>query len=796
MLDKLREWGAHVIVLDVLFDAPSMFTYEYDQLLTEMASRCSSMVMISYGRTVYDDRIPAAVPERFIYPNIVVPDDTEILDIVLPYDALLDAATGLGHSNIHDNSGASVPVFIYSEDGAVPAVAIESVRQFYGVSRERTELKNHRLSMYRNDGEKLKIRLDTEDNMRINYVGDIRSFQFIRFPLLLKEYQQGTLESLRLEGKIVLVGIIAEGRSGFVSSPFTSNLPSLAHHATIIDNILEQRFLRYPSFVTVLIITISMAIMGFYIVRFLPGVKGLLTSVAVLVLYIALSIHIFTSLQYVIPILAPVMGLLTGALLMFVLHMQMMKTQLDTLEKERTRILQHVDEKEELLRKIQEELDAARRAHNTRAEKELEEQIHLYEAEIRGLHVQMDDTEADESAQERTGEEFEGIQYYSNRGPMREVITLVQKVAPTDTPVLLLGESGTGKELAARAIHTRSRRKGKQFIAVNCGALPETLLESELFGHEKGAFTGAIAAKPGRFELADGGTIFLDEIAETSEAFQVKLLRVLQDGTFERVGGTVTLRVNIRIIAATNKNVTDLISEKKFRKDLYYRLNIFMITLPPLRERQSDIPLLISEFLKTQSPDLKLSRLSMQALRTYRWPGNVRELQGVIHRASLLALSENRAIIRLNDLPPDIVRMQTDSIDLVDRILEEIRHRRFSRSAVSQTAKELGDLNRGTVAEYLRGYSLQTFVNEGYDFGRATRTIAGVDDPEVLKKAEKKLMEYLSNITRSISRSTPLEELEPMLKGKYKNLPQRYHQALESIIEAFHSGKWDIPRNI
>jgi transcriptional regulator with GAF, ATPase, and Fis domain/CHASE2 domain-containing sensor protein len=794
MLDKLREWGAKVIVLDILFDSPSLYAPEYDQLLADMSARCSTLVMVSYGRAAQDVPGSIHIPAEFFYPNIPAPDTAEVLDIVAPYDDLLRNSTGLGHSNVDDNTGELVPAFIYSPGGAIPAVAIEAVRDFYNISREDVRLIQHRVHMSRNDSEKLKLKLDVNDNLHINHIGRLGAFQSIRFPLLLKEYRGRSIDIPDISGKIVLVGIVAEGRSGFVASPFTPNLPSLAHHATIIDNILRNRLLRYPSYWMVFILTTALAIFGYYTVQLLPGAKGLLTSLAVFVLYIAFSIYIFSSLHYVLPILAPVTGLLLGALIMFVLYIQVMKTQLDTLEKEKAQTLQQLEEKEERLKKILEELDIARRLRDTVAERKLEQQLFAYEAEIRGLQLQMDDTETDESGTERQSEEFEGIQYCSNRGPMRAIVSLLQKVAPTDTPVLLLGESGTGKELAARAIHNRSPRKTKAFIAVNCGALSETLLESELFGHEKGAFTGAIAAKPGRFELADGGTILLDEIAETSEAFQVKLLRVLQEGTFERVGGTTTLNVNVRIIAATNKNVADLIGKKKFREDLYYRLNVFTITLPPLRERQSDIPLLIAKFLKSHSPELKLSRLSMEALRTYGWPGNVRELQGVIQRAVLLALSENRAIIRLSDMPPDIARIQNSAIDLVDRILDEIRHRGFSRNAVSQTAKELGDLNRGTVAEYLRGYSLQIFVNEGFDFDRASRIIAGVEDPKVQDKAKKKLYEYLTNIARSIDRSAQLEDLGTILKGKYKNLPQRYHQALDDVIEAYHSGKWDIPR--
>ncbi len=245
---------------------------------------------------------------------------------------------------------------------------------------------------------------------------------------------------------------------------------------------------------------------------------------------------------------------------------------------------------------------------------------------------------------------FEGVIGESPK--MKEVMRVAQLVAKTDATVLICGESGTGKELLARSIHYQSNRRDKPFVVVNCGAITETLLESELFGHEKGAFTGAYTRKPGKFELADGGTIFLDEIGEMSPAMQVKLLRVLQEKTFERVGGTTSITVDVRIIAATNRDLKKAVREGTFREDLYYRLNVIPIYLPPLRERKEDLPLLCDFLIARHCRKLHkkirgISPQAMRVLRKYHWPGNIRELDNVLERAIILTQDD---VIGIDDL--------------------------------------------------------------------------------------------------------------------------------------------------
>jgi DNA-binding NtrC family response regulator len=318
----------------------------------------------------------------------------------------------------------------------------------------------------------------------------------------------------------------------------------------------------------------------------------------------------------------------------------------------------------------------------------------------------------------RAVEERYGFQNIIGRSPaMEAVFRAVRQVAPTRATVLIEGESGTGKELIANAIHFNSSRARHPFIAVNCGALHAGLLESELFGHEKGAFTHAIHTRQGRFELADQGTLFLDEISETSADFQVKLLRVLQEQTFERVGGGDPIKVDVRVIAATNRNLEETVREGKFREDLFYRLNVVNIRLPPLRERAEDIPLLASAFLREfgelyGKKDLRFSPKTMARLQSFTWPGNVRQLRNVVEGLVVMSSSKEIAPRSLPESigeaapPQDAVPIQV-GMTLADVEREVIRatlaHTGGNRA---ETARRLG-IGRKTLYRKMEAYKIE-----------------------------------------------------------------------------------------
>ena len=311
---------------------------------------------------------------------------------------------------------------------------------------------------------------------------------------------------------------------------------------------------------------------------------------------------------------------------------------------------------------------------------------------------------------------------------MKDVLRLVERVASTESTVLILGESGTGKELIAQTIHFHSTRRRGCLLPVNCGAIPEALIESELFGHEKGAFTGAVTSKPGRFELASGGTIFLDEIGDLSLPLQVKLLRVLQERTFERIGGGRTLKADVRVLAATNQNLESLVAAKQFREDLYYRLNVVPIVVPPLRQRPEDIPLLGNHFIRqfNEWRGAVLGGISPEALGLlcrYQWPGNVRELSNTIERIAIL---KRQGIIEPQDLPEKIRNAQALPVANVPtsipvgglnlfQAVEEFEKRLIVEALertnwVKSRAAQLLHINRTTLMEKLKKKSLSEVV--------------------------------------------------------------------------------------
>jgi sigma-54 specific flagellar transcriptional regulator A len=348
------------------------------------------------------------------------------------------------------------------------------------------------------------------------------------------------------------------------------------------------------------------------------------------------------------------------------------------------------------------------------------------------------------AARRRNGKD----RFVGSSAPMRRVFSLIEQVAPFDSSVLVLGESGTGKELIAQTIHNSSARSNQPFVAINCGAIPAELLESELFGHEKGAFTGAISTRKGRFEMAEGGTLFLDEIGDMSLPMQVKLLRVLQERSYERVGSNKSMRCNVRVIAATHRNLEQAIADGRFREDLYYRLNVFPLDMPPLRERLDDLPALVEEFNERLQrrglSAIRLSNSAHDALRQHRWPGNVRELSNLVER---LAILYPHSTIKAADLPPQyggrtpgeetepsgtsLLQMMQgddsdplseqrrgllpeDGIDLKDHLADIevglIRQALDASDGVVARAAKLLKLQRTTLVEKLRKYGLHPNV--------------------------------------------------------------------------------------
>jgi len=344
---------------------------------------------------------------------------------------------------------------------------------------------------------------------------------------------------------------------------------------------------------------------------------------------------------------------------------------------------------------------------------DIEEVKILIEKALEHYHLRAENL----TLKERLGDRFDFSRIIGRSGKMKILLDTLAMVAPSDATVLIMGESGTGKEVAANAIHHNSPRAGQPFIKVSCAALPETLLESELFGHEKGAFTGAVSRREGRFQLAHRGTIFLDEVGEMSPAIQTKLLRVLQEKEFEPIGSARTIKVDIRVIAATNKDLAKEVRDGRFREDLYYRLNVVPITMPPLRERKEDIPPLADHFLaifreKNRKPLKGISGKALDLLVRYDWPGNIRELENSIERAVIMTKEE---MITPIDFPPQIQMLSGEEEKGGFAIPYGISLEAMERQLIVKTLAETG--GHRTRASEILGINRRTLQNKLKEYG-------------------------------------------------------------------------------
>lgn len=800
MLKALGDLHVRAVGIEAFFEDLNPEYPEYDDLLARMCALTGNVVLTSYFDTVAP---PGAMPGRDSLPAGLF-DYPAVLEEVrsgggphLPFASLRGVSSGIGHVNIGVN--ADIDLFLGYGTARVPAFSLELARVYLGAARSGVVCRGRSI-LFRRDSGTYECTSTSAGNATVNFPGGISSFTAYPFLEVLRSYdalradRAPSVPVASLRGKVVLIGLIAEGRSVFVPTPVDPHLPAVLLHASLIDNILGDRFIvRVPFWITLLVSLCAGLISSTGALMFRTPYNRW-TLVGIPFLLAVVSFGLFVTAGVVLPLVTPLALCVVAGAAGIIRRQRRAKRHVEGLESEKRSILEKLRDREARVAMLEEELvtmEASRPGDRT---EELVEELRKYKAEIRALSSKADDMDVFEpSAEEAVAEqaEFESM-VYSKSGPMAAVIGFVAKIAPSDAPVLVLGESGTGKELVARAIHRRSPRAGGVFVAVNCGALAESLLESELFGHEKGAFTGAIREKPGRFELADGGTIFLDEIGEVSEGFQLKLLRVLQEGEFERVGGTKTLHVNVRVVAATNSDLRELVRQKKFREDLYYRLDVLTVALPPLRERQADIPMLIGHFLRREGGGVRISRNVMDALQNYRWPGNIRELESVMKRGVLLARSERREMMTIKDLNDEIAAAARGAAPVEEQVLESLRDKGFSRSSVTETADEIGGFNRGTVAEYLRGECLKAFADCTFDIEKAVRRISLSADPAVNERVRKKFQDYLSNISEGLSPSQTWESNRGALKPKSKNLPQKYHRYLEQVGEAFYRGVWKV----
>ncbi|MEE9429626.1 MAG: sigma 54-interacting transcriptional regulator [Melioribacteraceae bacterium] len=607
--------------------------------------------------------------------------------------------------------------------------------------------------------------------MKINFSSSWKRYTSYSLLEFFGMVEQNNVELNNFKNKIIIIGVSDPLIAKTITTGFDSELPGVGLHAIALNNINNKNWIDDNYLTTSFLVFGLLALLGVFLVNTKTYFYFGLWAFILLLSYFLFG-YLQISLNYLAFVLPAFIG---GALYWFLSFFENKKQLSDSITE--TKFLKHsLAEEEKSLTLLKEKLIT----ESGDQREVLLNKIKVLEGEVEGLKLEeKEDVEA--FVQNTSVNNFEGIIYRSKK--MGSIVNLIKKVAPENATVLIMGKSGSGKELVANAIHNLSKRKDEKIVIVNCAALPDNLLESELFGHVKGAFTDAIKDKIGRFEEANNGTLFLDEIGETSENFQVKLLRVLQSGDFQKVGSSQTIHADVRIVAATNKNLKDLVSKGKFREDLYYRLNVIVIELPSLNDKVEDVEILADYFVKKENENLTLSKAVMNKLTNNKWKGNVRELESVIKRAAIFAKSENREIVKLVDLPIELAKHNKSELE--NMILESLREKKFSHSSINETAKEVGDLSRTIISENFRGIFFRYYCENNYDLEKAVEQIAETNEESVNEKVKSKCSTYLSNIEKDLTNHSEktFEEVKTQLASKYKNLPQKYHTFLDKVIK-------------
>lgn len=732
LINQLTGYSVKKIGLEVFLSSKFVTQVIYDNVLQKEINNSGRVVLSSLAGQINS------------HNNLYITDS-----LSLPSPKLIDKSLLTGHINYIDNYGVIIPLEVINRDLKEKAFS---------------------LSLAGSDE-------NYPTKIKINFISSWKKFKTYSLLEFFDLIRIGDSELNILKDKIILIGISDPQISSTFQTNYDPDLPGVAMHAFALDNLLNSRYYndRYYSLSAVLFSVVILLLIFFLRNQTRKFTLYFLALSLLIVTAFIFNRYVYLDLAYsffIIPLLFVIVSEFSFGI---VKSREELRSAVDEAEL----LKKLLGGKEKELLKLQQEFEAS--------EKEKGElllaKIKTLKSDIDKLKENEEDKQSAEFKNIESDKEFYGLVYRS--GNMSSVVELIKKAAPTDATVLITGESGTGKELAAKAIHSLSKRKDNPFVAVNCAALPETLLESELFGHVKGAFTGAVADKIGKFEAAHKGTIFLDEIGETSENFQVKLLRVLQSGEIDKIGSVTSKIVDVRVIAATNKDLKQIVIEKKFREDLFYRINVLNIHLSPLRERKEDIEPIAAYFLKQDDDNINFSLAALNALKEYNWKGNVRELESAVKRAVIFCKSSGRSLIQLNDLPDDLIK--NIKLNFEDLVIESLRLKGFSHSSINETAKELGKVNRTVISENFRGYSLKILVEQNFDEELTAAFIADSEDPEVINRVRVKLDTWLNNIIKDIQeyKSEDYSAVKAKLSSKYKNLPQKFHFYLDEVIKHF-----------
>jgi len=845
MVEILTHAGAKAIAFDVVFSVPSA-----DSDLRFMNAMAESQgVYLPIGVDLLpsgaESKESVRVPGQSVLMNTLGsaglpweagPDSGRLLAtgrVFMPEADLAAVARGLGHiASNRDPDGVirRVPMVVRVQDRLLPSFSLRVAMGALDVPSDRVSVVPGRyvelrgISGINGDARRVvRIPVDERGQMLVNYAGPwtetfLPHYGFSSV-LALAATPEGRREiEARFKGATVLILTTATGFD-LKAVPLGGAAPGGIVHASALNTIFTERWLRPPSSLGTFLLIALMGLIGALAVSTRAWPFALLRVAGAGLVYVSVAFLLFKAFGQVLPIIAPLAAFLGAVVVVPVYERTAVRMRLAALERQmqetetalsasRARLEAHDREFDQAIDEARTLREAA--AGSTSQVREMEEKLKSLDGALHKAHgerdrlvSQVEDLErqfrdlrpATVSPPAQAGRDHAAVMdecaahgLITGDRRMLEIFQMVKKVAAASSPVLLTGETGTGKELLARALHALSPRAGGPFVAVNMAAITETLAESELFGHVRGSFTGAHADKKGRFEQADHGTLFMDEIGELPFDLQTKLLRVLQSGEVDRVGGAAPRQVDVRIVAATNRNLEEEVQAKRFREDLYYRLNVVQITLPTLRERPADVELLAQHFLKqfaarAGKPLVGFSERAMETLRHQEWRGNVRDLRNAVERAVVFAEGQVVTEADLNlTVPPQaagraiVAGPGGRDISGDGAFLEVMRELRFEVDAVAQ---RLG-ISRGTVASRFKGICFQAIVAHEGRMGEAAEEVAGVKDGRV----ESKIREYYLNLMET-AQQFPTADLAVLeCRRRFKNLPQRYFPAVEQIIRS------------
>ncbi|HEV8242521.1 MAG TPA: sigma 54-interacting transcriptional regulator [Nitrospirales bacterium] len=843
MVEILTAAGAKAIAFDVVFSVPSAdsdlrfmkamaesrrvyLPIGVDLIPAEAAK--SNEAVLAHGQDVLANTLGVAG-----LPWVAGRDAGHLLvtgRVFMPSADLAAAAAGVGHiASNRDPDGVirRIPLMVKVQDRLMPAFSLRVAMGALDVNPEQVTIvpgRHVELQGINGDLRRIvRIPVDERGQMLINYAGPwteifLPHYGFSRV-LAMAGMPDGRREiEARFKGATVLIVATATGFD-LKAVPLGGAAPGGLVHANALNTIFTERWLRPSSSLATFLAVLLMGLVGALAVSTRSWAFALARVGGAGLLYIVATIVLFNVFGQVLPLIAPLVAFLGAVVVIPIYEQATVRMRLGALERQmrdaeaalatsRSRLAAHDAEFDRAIDEAQKLREAS--LEPTSQVQEMEAKLQALDHALHKAHTQRDRLVAQvEELEQRVLDlrpvtilppadlnhdqqvarsECEAHGLITGDRRMLEVFQMIKKVAAVSSPVLLTGETGTGKELLAQALHALSPRATGPFVAVNMAAITETLAESELFGYVRGSFTGAYADKKGRFEQADRGTLFMDEIGELPFDLQTKLLRVLQAGEVDRVGGSTPRKVDVRIIAATNRNLEEEVRVKRFREDLYYRLNVVQITLPPLRERPKDVELLAQHFLNQFAAQagksiVGFSERAMEVLRCQEWRGNVRDLRNAIERAVVFAEGQ---VVTETDLslsaPVQTVGRAVLAGPAVRDIsgdgafLEIMRELRFEIDAVAQRLA----LSRGTVASRFKGICFQAIISHEGRITEAAAEVAGAKDSRV----ESKVREYYNNLMES-AKQFPNADLAILeCRRRFKNLPQRYFPAVEQLIRS------------